>query len=80
MEKDEIFVRLRNIIADVVKTPGLQLTDDMSAHDVDGWDSISNMTIISGIESTFGIHLKMRDIVHMKNIGDMCSIIQKRIA
>lgn len=37
MEKDEIFVRLRNIIADVVKNPGLQLTDDMSAHDVDGW-------------------------------------------
>ena len=36
MEKDEIFVRLRNIIADVVKNPGLQLTDDMSAHDVDG--------------------------------------------
>ena len=80
MVKEEVTTKLHDIISNVLKLSGLDLTDDMSANDIDGWDSLSNMTIISEIEHTFNIKLKMRDIVHMKNIGDMCDIILKRVA
>ena len=39
------------------------------------WDSLTNMTIISEIERLWGVHFKLRDIIRMKNIGDMIDTI-----
>ena len=47
----------------------------MSTDDIDNWDSLTNMTIISEIERLWGVHVKLRDIIRMKNIGDMMDTI-----
>jgi len=78
MDRDEILKQLSLIFEEVLKQPGLKIDYNMSADDIDGWDSLSNMTIISEIEKKWNVHFKLRDIVRMKNIGDMIDVIIKQ--
>lgn len=75
MDREEILKQLALIFEEVLKQPGLKIDYNMSADDIDGWDSLSNMTIISEIEKKWNVHFKLRDIVRMKNIGDMVDVI-----
>ena len=78
MDRDEILKQLSLIFEEVLKQPGLKIDYNMSADDIDGWDSLNNMTIISEIEKKWNVHFKLRDIVRMKNIGDMIDVIIKQ--
>lgn len=75
MDREEILKQLALILEEVLKQPGLKIDYNMSADDIDGWDSLSNMTIISEIEKKWNVHFKLRDIVRMKNIGDMIDVM-----
>ena len=78
MEKEEILQQLTLIFEQVLKRSDLKIDYNMSAEDIDEWDSLTNMTIISEIEEKWGVHFKLRDIVRMKNIGDMIDVIIKQ--
>ena len=78
MEKEEILQQLTLIFEQVLKRSDLKIDYNMSAEDIDEWDSLTNMTIISEIEKKWGVHFKLRDIIRMKNIGDMIDIIIKQ--
>ena len=78
MEKEEILQQLTLIFEQVLKRSDLKIEYNMSAEDIDEWDSLTNMTIISEIEKKWGVHFKLRDIVRMKNIGDMIDVIIKQ--
>ena len=75
MKKEEILQQLSLIFEQVLKRSDLKIDYNMSAEDIDEWDSLTNMTIISEIEKKWGVHFKLRDIVRMKNIGDMIDVI-----
>jgi len=78
MEKEEILQQLTLIFEQVLKRSNLKIDYNMSAEDIDEWDSLTNMTIISEIEKKWDVHFKLRDIVRMKNIGDMIDVIIKQ--
>lgn len=78
MEKEELLQQLTLIFEQVLKRSDLKIDYNMSAEDIDEWDSLTNMTIISEIEKKWGVHFKLRDIIRMKNIGDMIDVIIKQ--
>ena len=59
MTKEEILQQLNDIFRRVLNNK-LILTYDMSAKDVDGWDSMTNLMLIGEIEKHYDIHFKMR--------------------
>ncbi|WP_369808387.1 acyl carrier protein [Prevotella sp. KH2C16] len=69
---------LNAIFQTVLNHQDLQLGYATSADDVDGWDSLAHMTIISEIEKRYNIHFKLRDIIKLYSIGDLCDIILKK--
>ena len=78
MKKEEILQQLSLIFEQVLKRSDLKIDYNMSAEDIDEWDSLTNMTIISEIEKKWDVHFKLRDIIRMKNIGDMIDVIIKQ--
>jgi acyl carrier protein len=42
---------------------------------VEGWDSLTNMQLINKIEKKFNVRFTFRDIVKLKNVGDICHAI-----
>ena len=51
------------------------LDNETTAQDVEGWDSLTNMQLINKIEKKFNVRFTFRDIVKLKNVGDICHAI-----
>ena len=70
MSKEEVFERLKGVFQDVFGTE-VQLKDETTAADVSGWDSLNHITLIGTIEDEFDVKFPMKDVVHMKNVGEL---------
>ena len=75
MSRNEFMKRVTEIFHDVFDDTSIVLNDSTSADDIEGWDSLSHITLISEIEVAFGIRFSMEDIIRMKNVGEMLDIL-----
>lgn len=75
METKELLEILNGIFRKVLKRDDITLTEDTTAHDVEGWDSLTNMVLLTEIEKKFGVRFTFREIVKLKNVGDLCQTI-----
>jgi len=76
MTREEIYSRLKSIFADVFDRE-VSLSDETTAADVSGWDSLTHITLIGAIEDEFDIKFSMKDIVQLKNVGAIVSLIME---
>ncbi len=76
--KDKILFQLSGIIRDVLRTPQLVITSSTSARDVDEWDSISHIEIVTAVEKHFSIRFALVELQALKNVGDMVNLIDKK--
>ena len=79
MNKEEIKIKVQDIVQDVFQSPSLEINPEMTANDVDKWDSLTHLTMIAKVEETFGFRFKLKEMVKMKNVGDMLDIINEKI-
>ena len=78
MEKVEIINRLTPIFRKVFGDDNLTLADELSALDVENWDSLTHMLLITEIETDFSIKFRLKDLNKMLNVGDMITIINSK--
>ncbi len=79
MEKAEIVIRLTPVFRNVFRDNTLEITDELSAHDVENWDSLSHMLLIAEVENQFAIKFKLKDLNKMRNVGDMITVISSKL-
>lgn len=77
MDRAEIFERLNYVFRDVFDDDSITVSDNTTASDIDGWDSLMHITLISAVEDEFDMKFDMKSVVAMKNVGDMADIIEK---
>ena len=78
METEEILHELDTIFRDILKNENITLTPETTAKDVDGWDSLTNMRLITAIEKHYNIRFGLRVILKFKHVGDLCASIQAK--
>jgi acyl carrier protein len=78
MTQQEIYPRLTKIMRDVFDDDNLVVTPELTANDVEGWDSVSHITLIVAIEEAFGIKFKSAELEKMKNVGQLVDEIEKK--
>ena len=79
MDRTEIFERLNGVFREVFDDDSITVTDATTAADIDGWDSLMHITLISAVEDEFDISFQMKEVVKMKNVGDMVDIIKNEV-
>ena len=79
MEKIEIVEKLTPVFRKVFGDESLKITDELSALDVEKWDSLSHMLLISEVEEKFAIKFRLKDLNKMANVGDMIAIISSKL-
>lgn len=79
MEKQAIESKLTPVFRTVFNNENLEISDSLSADDVDNWDSLSHMILIAEVEKAFSITFKLRELNKMKNVGDMVEIISGKL-
>jgi len=66
------------VFKDVFDDEALTLRDEMTAKDVEGWDSLTNIDLVVAVERRFKIKLTTRDVVGLRNVGELIQLVQKK--
>ena len=75
----ELQDRLNEIFCEVFDDEDIKITPEMTANDVDGWDSLSHVNLIVAIESKFNIRFSQKELLTFKNVGDLLNCIRSKI-
>ena len=75
MDKEQIKIDLKSIFEDVFSTPNIEISDELNAEKVERWDSLTHLTMIAKVEEFYGIKFKLKELIGMKNVGDMMNLI-----
>lgn len=78
MTRAEVFEKLTEVFCDVFDDDAITLSEDTTAADVEGWDSVEHFNLISEVESVFKLRFQMREVSGMKNVGELVDIILAR--
>ena len=79
MEKEKILNDLEEIFRSVLEEENLILTKEMKMSDIRGWDSLSHINVIEGVEKKFNIHFSVGEIVVLKTISGLINLIQTKL-
>jgi len=79
MNRNEIIEKLTMVFHEVFNDNTIVLRDDMSAADVENWDSLTHMMMITKVEETFGIRFKLRELNKLNHVGDLCDVIAEKV-
>jgi acyl carrier protein len=76
---EQLFTEINKISAKVFKKPNLRLKITDSPIDMDGWDSLTHVILITAIEDHFSIEFSFRDLASIKTVGDLVNIVENKI-
>ena len=82
MTSAEILEMIRRIMNDVfdVDLDDGSVTPDMTANDIEEWDSLSHIRLIVAIERQFNVKFKNAEIESLKRVGDLVALVQAKAA
>ena len=78
MNEDSIYAQLTDIFHDVFDDDLIVLTPQISAKDVDGWDSLTHIRLILTVEKVFKIKFTTSEIGTLENVGELVTLIKSR--
>ena len=76
----ELLDRLNEIFREVFDDDDLKIAPEMTANDIEGWDSLSHFNLILAIESRFNINFSLKEVQSFKNVGDLLKSIRSKFA
>ena len=71
--------KLNNILCEVFRLKGNELDDKLTMEDIESWDSLTHMDLVTSIEDELNIQLSMDDIMNMTDIGTVRAIVGRLI-
>ncbi len=76
----DIIQPLTDVFREVFDDDTIELHPEMTADDVDAWDSLSHVNLMIAIELKFGIEFKMNEIQSFANVGELMRSIETKLA
>ena len=74
-----IYDKLTEIFQDTFDNDEVVVTPELTAHDVDEWDSLSHIRVIVAIEEEFDMKFSIPEIVGLQNAGEMAALIERKL-
>lgn len=78
MTRDQVIARTQEIFRDIFNDDTLILHDQLSASNLDNWDSLSHVNLLSAIQQEFKIKFELGELHKLKNAGAIIDIIVKK--
>lgn len=79
MNQSEIIERLQTVFDDIFLEPP-DLAPELSANDVDEWDSLLQISIVVAVESAFGVRFRVGEVEGTQNVGEFADLIARRMS
>lgn len=75
MDDTQIYNRLTSVFHDVFDDDTIEVSPQLTAKDVDGWDGLTHIRLILSVEKEFGIKFTNSEIGKLENVGDLAALI-----
>jgi acyl carrier protein len=76
MEASDIYARLEKVFHDVFDADAITVTADLTADQVEDWDSLAHIRLILAVERAFGIKFPAAQTANLKNVGELAELIR----
>lgn len=70
-----IFVRVRDIAADILQVEPGALIPESSPETIGSWDSLQHLNLVLALEEAFGLQFEPEEMERMKNIGQIAAMV-----
>ena len=75
---NNILKKINKIFQLIFDDKNLKISKKNSAKDIDEWDSLAQIKLISRIEKDFKLRFNIKEINNLKNVGEMIDLIEKK--
>lgn len=73
----EITTKLQQVFQDVFDDSTIEIRPEMTARDLDGWDSLNHLRLILAVERAFKLRLPSTKVSGLKNVGELIDLIAR---
>lgn len=80
ISKDEIFSAVLQIFRDNFDDEALAITRETNADEIEDWDSLEQINLLTAMEKKFGLKFKLEDVRGLENVGDLLDLITRLTA
>jgi acyl carrier protein len=71
--------KLQEIFRDVFEDDEIVLSADMTAEDIEDWDSLMHIQLIVAAEKGFNTKFSTAEVLALKNVGDFVNLVDKKL-
>lgn len=76
----DIMEAVQEIFRDNFDDEELEITRETSAADIEDWDSLEQINLLTAMEKKFSIKFKLEDVRGLKNVGEIVDLIARLTA
>ena len=80
MDKQTIFDAVQQIFRDNFDDEELVITRETCADDIEDWDSLEQINLLTAMEKKFGNKFQLADVRGLANVGDLLDLIERLTA
>jgi acyl carrier protein len=78
MTQTEILAKMQTVFDDVF-LDDVKVAPELSANDVEEWDSLLQISLVLGVEKAFNVRFRVGEVEATKNLGEFADLIQRRM-
>jgi len=75
MEKNEMVDVIAGLVRSILDENALTITEETAPEDVDGWDSVTHVNLVSALEEKYDVKLSLREMMSWETVGDLADTI-----
>jgi acyl carrier protein len=77
LDRDTMEARLIAIVAGALRVPTSKLALETGPGDLEVWDSLAQINVVSEIEAEFGVSIPIEQVAEIRHIRDFLRYLQK---
>jgi len=79
MTREELFDGVQDIFRDIFDEEDMVIEDKTSSDDIEEWDSLNHINLVSAIEVEFKIKFTLGELMALKDVGAMVNLIVEKL-
>ena len=70
---------LQDVFRDIFEDDDIVIHDEMTAEDIEEWDSLMHINLIIAIEKRFNVRFTTKDVMDLQNVGQFLSMLETKM-
>ena len=79
MTRKEVFNGVQDIFRDIFDEDDMVIEDKTNSDDVEEWDSLNYINLVSAIEKKFKIKFALVELMTLKDVGAMVDLMMEKL-